>query len=657
MSTASRSAAPTRASVTGPSASTAPPALNWYTADPTLQFELRYRLTAAELDWAKPRLEGLGALMGGPIAERADATDKNPPRLVKYDRWGHDISEVVLPESALATKRDLIAHGFGTPGFRDEATRAGVRVEPLGAAYLYMLCQAEIGMSCSLGADAGMVRAMVELFASDEVKAHVLGRLNAGDFVGKTGQFFTERTGGSDLGELETTATPNGDSWLLNGLKWFSSNCDGEIFVVLAKPVGAVDGVRGVVPFLVMKHRLDGSRNGMKIRQLKDKLGTKAVPSGEVEFADAEAFMMAPETSDGNGSATGDGHGLGRLMALTDIARVGIAMMGVGCARRALVESLCYATARSAWGKRLIDQPLMQRKLAELIVEVEAAQALVFEQYAPADHRARTRLRLGGGAGQAARRAAGDHRRQRRDRGARRQRLRRDLAGRAHPSRRPDQHAVGGARQHPVPRRPPRDRARSTPTARCSRASARASPAPAKPEPKPTTRPHSSPSAPTIWKRRSHPGARLTARPPRRGCSRSPSSWPTSTPARCWSSRPRGSGARVAAIARRWSRGSTPPAGSPTPVRCAASTRRATRGSTASPSSRRARWSTTGSGSRLGRVGQPALQAVFAAVVIRNGQLEAGHLSYLRRLGEAKRSAIGHDARPIGRSGGELGGF
>ena len=139
-----------------------------------------------------------------------------------------------------------------------------------------------------------------------------------------------------------------------------------------------------------MKHRLDGTRNGMRIRQLKDKLGTKAVPSGEVEFADAEAFMMAPQSGDGNG--TGDGHGLGRLMALTDIARIGIATMGAGCARRALVESLCYATARRAWGRRLIDQPLMRRKLAELIVDVEAAQALVFEQYAPVTG---GRLRLG----------------------------------------------------------------------------------------------------------------------------------------------------------------------------------------------------------------------------------------------------------------------
>jgi alkylation response protein AidB-like acyl-CoA dehydrogenase len=374
--------------------------LNWYASDPTLQFLMRYQLTPAELAWSEPRLDRLGALMGGPIAERADLTDKNPPRLIKYDRWGHDVSEVLLPESALQTKRDLIEHGFGTPAFRAEAEAAGVRVEPLAGAYTYLLCQAEIGMTCSMGADAGMVRAMVEAFAPQDVKDHVLPKLDSGEWIGKTGQFFTERTGGSDLGELETTATPHGDRWLLNGFKWFSSNCDGEVFVVLAKPVGAPDGVRGIGPFLVMKHRMDGTRNGMRIRQLKDKLGTKAVPSGEVELVDAEAFLLAP-SGDANGAATGDGHGLARLMSLTNVARVGIATMGLGCARRALVESLCYARARSAWRRRLVDQPLMRRKLAEMVVDVEAAQALVFDQYAATNNqrgatRDDPRLRIGG---------------------------------------------------------------------------------------------------------------------------------------------------------------------------------------------------------------------------------------------------------------------
>ena len=361
--------------------------LNWYACDPTLQFMMRYHLSDEEMAWAGPRLESLGALMGGPIAERADRTDKEPPKLVKYDRWGHDVSEIVLPESARATKRDLVEHGFGTPTFRAEAKRAGVRgVESMGGAYLYMLCQAEIGMACAMGADAGMVGAMVSAFAPARVQEHVLPKLQH-EWVGKTGQFFTERTGGSDLGELETTATPDGDAWRLDGLKWFSSNADGEVFVVLAKPVGAPDGVRGVCPFLVLKHRLDGTKNGIRIRQLKDKMGTKAVPSAEVEFVGAEAFLMAPPVSDG--AKVGDGHGLARLMALTNGARIGIATMGLGCARRALVESLCYVGARAAWGKRLVDQPLMRRKLVEMIVDVEAAQALVFDQHG-VPNRART---------------------------------------------------------------------------------------------------------------------------------------------------------------------------------------------------------------------------------------------------------------------------
>ena len=246
----------------------------------------------------------------------------------------------------------------------------------------YLLNQAEIGMSCAMGADAGMVQAQVERFAPPDIRELVLSKLASGEWIGETGQFFTERTGGSDLGNLETTATPNGDSWLLNGFKWFASNLNGEAFVVLAKPAGAPDSIRGTAAFLVLKHKRDGTRNGMRIRQLKDKLGTKAVASGEVEFADAEAFILtgAPE-KDSDGESMGDGKSVARLMAMTNIARLGVSMMGLGCARRALVESICYARARTSWKRRLIDQPLMKRKLAEMIVDVEAVQALLFDGY------------------------------------------------------------------------------------------------------------------------------------------------------------------------------------------------------------------------------------------------------------------------------------
>ena len=227
----------------------------------------------------------------------------------------------------------------------------------------YLLNQAEIGMSCAMGADAGMVEAQVTQFAPPDVQEYVLSRIASGELIGGTGQFFTERTGGSDLGGLETTATPNGDSWILNGFKWFSSNLRRRGVRRPRQARRRPDGVEGNTPFLVLKYRRDGTRNGMRIRQLKAKLGTHAVASGEVEFVDAEAFMLSGPPQNGDGSPS-DGKGMARLMAMTNIARLGVALMGLGCARRALVESLCYATAAILAHAADRSPRSMKRKLA-----------------------------------------------------------------------------------------------------------------------------------------------------------------------------------------------------------------------------------------------------------------------------------------------------
>src|SRR5262245_7613978 len=300
---------------------------------------MRRHLGTDGLAWATPHLTALGELMGGPIAERAEETDRNPPRLERYDRWGHEVSRVVMPPTFEASRRDLLAIGFGSPAFRQQARDAGVDPAPLNAAWSYLLDQAEIGMACALGTGGDMVVRLAEEFAPDDVKARVRERFAAGENSGEAAQLLTERTGGSDLAALETTATPDGDAWRLNGFKWFASNANGSVFVVLAKPEGAPDGIRGIAPFLVLWERRDGGRNGIRIRRLKDKLGTKAVASAEVEFTDAEAFLLAPPP----GSAEGGGRGLARMMELTNPARLATALMGLGCARRALVESLCYA--------------------------------------------------------------------------------------------------------------------------------------------------------------------------------------------------------------------------------------------------------------------------------------------------------------------------
>jgi alkylation response protein AidB-like acyl-CoA dehydrogenase len=325
----------------------------------------------------------MGELMGGPVARWADETDRNPPRLERYDRWGHDISRVVMPASFTQAKRAVLD--------AQQALRADARAAQVGSglalfASNYLLDQADIGLGCALGTGGGMVQSLVAAYAPADVREHVLAKFASGEWAGETAQLLTERTGGSDLGALETTARrASGDSWLLNGFKWFASNCAGEAFVVLAKPEGAPDSSRGVANFLVLRTRRDGSRNGIRVRRLKDKLGTRSVASGEVEFVDAEAFLLSGEPDADAGPS--DGKGLGRMMELTNAARLGIALFALGNARRALVESLCYARQRQAFGGALIDKPLMRRKLAEMIVDVEAALALVFDGTGATNHR------------------------------------------------------------------------------------------------------------------------------------------------------------------------------------------------------------------------------------------------------------------------------
>src|SRR5271156_3016764 len=361
--------------------------LNWYRTDPTLQLTMAYYLQPDELAVVEPHLNDIGELMGGPVARWAEQTDRNPAHLERYDRWGHDIGQVVQPTSFIESKRAVLS---AQKALKDDARRAGIAssLPMFGANYL--LDQADIGMGCALGTGGGMVKSLVAAYAPADVREHVLAKFASGEWEGETAQLLTERSGGSDLGALETTATRHGDAWLLNGFKWFASNCDGQVFVVLAKPAGAPDSSRGAASFLVLRTRRDGTRNGIRIRRLKDKLGTRSVASGEVELVDAEAFLLSGEPSTdlpGTEAQPSDGKGLGRMMELTNAARLGIALVALVNARGALVGSLCYARQRQAFGDRLIDKPLMRRKLAEMIVDVEAAQALVFDGVGLANHR------------------------------------------------------------------------------------------------------------------------------------------------------------------------------------------------------------------------------------------------------------------------------
>jgi hypothetical protein len=356
--------------------------LNWYEVDPDLQDTIRRHVPADDFPAADRRLREMGALIGGPIAERAEMTDKNPPRLERFDRWGSEVNRVVHHPGALQTKRDLWESGRRNSG-------NGRQYSVVGSASGYLLDQAETGMGCAVGMTGG-VAGLVSSYGSDEVKSYFLPHFAADDYESfwDGAMFLTERDGGSDLGSATKTRATHvdGDLWVLNGFKWFCSNVDAKAIATLARPEGAAEGVGGISLFVVPRIRRDGTLNGVHIRRIKDKLGTRAVPTGEVDFVDAEAYLLAGGRSSRDAAA--DGKGMGRMMGgMVQGSRLGVAFMGLGIARRSFLEACIYAAHRRAWGNRIDAFPMVRETLVRMAMELEAAAALSFEGSAASDAR------------------------------------------------------------------------------------------------------------------------------------------------------------------------------------------------------------------------------------------------------------------------------
>ncbi len=346
--------------------------LNWYLIDPNFRSLMDRYLAPEERSWAEEHLVRWGELCGGPIAARAEVIDRNPPRLDRYDEWGNEVCRVTHHPDAIATKKDIWEEG--PQGVR---ARSGREVSPvLGSAFTYLLSQSDTGMVCATGMTGG-VEALVDRYAPPEIRERVLPRLQSPTFEGSWdgAMFMTEIRGGSDLATSETTAQQEGERWLLNGSKWFCSNVDAQAIVTLARPEGAAPGLRGLALFLVPAERADGSRNGIRIKRVKDKLGTRSVPTAEVDFVEAEAYILSSPQADAGSEA----RGLNRMMSMVNGSRLGVATMGLGIMRRSFLESAIYAAHRTAFGKRLDQLPMVRETLVQMVVEIEAASAIVFE--------------------------------------------------------------------------------------------------------------------------------------------------------------------------------------------------------------------------------------------------------------------------------------
>jgi acyl-CoA dehydrogenase len=229
------------------------------------------------------------------------------------------------------------------------------------ASLFYELAQAgEGGHACPVVCTAGLVRALRSR-ASEELRSRFLPPLLEQDYdrAERGAQFLTERHGGSDVGANCVEAVPDGDVWRLHGEKWFCSVADADQFLVTARPRGAPDGTRGIGCFLVPR-----SGGGFRIRRLKDKLGTRALATGEIEFAGAVAYPLGP-LEDGFHTA----------VSVLNTSRWLNAIGSAGLMRRASDEARSFAAEREAFGGPIDRFPLVRENLAVMKAEAEAALA------------------------------------------------------------------------------------------------------------------------------------------------------------------------------------------------------------------------------------------------------------------------------------------
>ena len=297
------------------------------------------------------------------VDPQANYTDRYaPPAVETYDRNGEVINHIVLNRWYDEQHQEVYRRGIIGLPYAEKAPHL------LTFAMGYLLAQADISLHCPVTL-TGAVAYVLSAHAPAAVREKFLHDVVRMDGYAKTGgTWATEQHGGSDVGATTTVAVAQGDHFALHGLKWFTSNANSGLAVATARPEGAPQGSAGLGLYLVPSHLENGKPNHYRIRKLKDKLGTKGLPTGEIDLLGAEAVEIAPPPE-----------GFKLMMEALEYSRVHNAVGSAGTQRRALSEALAWARTRRAFGHVLADYPMVQDELLRMRVQFEAGALLAFE--------------------------------------------------------------------------------------------------------------------------------------------------------------------------------------------------------------------------------------------------------------------------------------
>ena len=308
---------------------------------------------AAEQEWWKT--EGVA------ISDTIDRA--GTPWLRMFDKSGRRVDEILYPREYQTMLRK---------GYRSGVVWRALEEKSLIPTYLlmYTISFYDPGVCCPYTVSLGTAVPLAK-YGSAETQARFLPQLlRKDDSVWQGATWMTEIGGGSDRGAaVNTIARPAGDAWRLTGDKYFASNAAAELAVAAARPEGAAPGVRGLALFLVPRYRKneDGSLNYF-IRRLKDKIATRSVPTGEVELRDSEAYLLGAADT-----------GIYLILEVLNLSRVANSVVSVALAQRAMADALAYAECRTAFGKSIVELPLLRRQFEVRLKTLRSAFALAWE--------------------------------------------------------------------------------------------------------------------------------------------------------------------------------------------------------------------------------------------------------------------------------------
>ncbi len=345
----------------------APPELgNQYDDDRALRQYLARVLPPDVLADVEPSLRAMGELAGGELHRLQHADRENEPVLTSFDAWGNRIDHIEVTPLWKRAERIAAEHGVVATAYE---ARHGALSRVHQFALVYLFSPSTDVYSCPLAMTDGAARTLVGS-GNQALVDRALPRLTSRDpaTFWTSGQWMTESIGGSDVGLSETVAKRAADgTWRLEGRKWFTSATTSQMALTLARPEGNGPGGRGLALFYLETRGPDGRLRDIEVLRLKDKLGTRKVPTAELVLRDTAAIPVMGLDS-----------GVRNITPMLNITRTWNAVSSVCGMRRAVALARDFSRRRVAFGAALADKPLHADTLAGMQAELEGALQLAF---------------------------------------------------------------------------------------------------------------------------------------------------------------------------------------------------------------------------------------------------------------------------------------